>query len=187
MRSEPRPKSSEQVDQEVRASCGGGDLPFRRGTVESQLCRLTWFRNVRCGLNGYGKYHCLLEHPFARGRKINGRNNCRSVSEMLGPNTNTGQRDGPDGSMREVPGNNQHTSSRARAAALVKLGFLLYWLQHFAATHGPAAFGISCGILAIPIVSLLKPAIGYGGMYYVLIGAVLFSVLTGMFSLQSTS
>ena len=67
----------------------------------------------------------------------------------------------------------------ARAAALVKLGFLLYWLQHFAATHGPAAFGISCGILAIPIVSLLKPAIGYGGMYYVLIGAVLFSVLTG--------
>jgi hypothetical protein len=61
-----------------------------------------------------------------------------------------------------------------------KLGFFAYSRQHFAATHWPAAFGICCGLLSIPIVSLLKPILGFRGMCFVLAGAVALSAVSGV-------
>ena len=64
--------------------------------------------------------------------------------------------------------------------AVKKLGFFAYSRQHFAATHWPAAFGICCGLLSIPIVSLLKPILGFRGMCFVLAGAVAVSFANGI-------
>ena len=60
-----------------------------------------------------------------------------------------------------------------------KLGFVTYSRRHFAATHWPGAFGICCGLVSIPIVSLLKPILGYRGMCTVLAGAVALSIVGG--------
>jgi hypothetical protein len=61
-----------------------------------------------------------------------------------------------------------------------KLGFVAYFRQHFAATHWPEAVGICLGLLSIPIVSLLKPVLGFRGMCFVLAGAVALSAVSGI-------
>jgi len=60
-----------------------------------------------------------------------------------------------------------------------KLGFVAYFRQHFAGSHWPSAFGICCGLLSIPIVSLLKPVLGFRGMCFVLAGTVALSTVSG--------
>ena len=70
-------------------------------------------------------------------------------------------------------------SSAAVSQSVKNLGFIAYLRRHFAATHWPEAFGICLGLLAIPIVSLLKPVLGFRGMCFVLAGIVAFSVLSG--------
>ena len=64
--------------------------------------------------------------------------------------------------------------------AVERLGFVAYLRQYFAATHWPAAFGICLGLLAIPIVSLLKPILEFRGMCIVLAGAFILSILSGI-------
>jgi DNA-directed RNA polymerase subunit RPC12/RpoP len=59
----------------------------------------------------------------------------------------------------------------AKAAALVKVNFAVYCMHHFAQTHGPWAYGVACGILAIPLVSFFKPTLGLRGLW-VAIGCV---------------
>jgi hypothetical protein len=61
-----------------------------------------------------------------------------------------------------------------------KLGFVAYFRQHFAATHWPEAFGICLGLLSIPIVSLLKPVLGFRGMCFVLAGVLALSAVSGV-------
>jgi hypothetical protein len=52
----------------------------------------------------------------------------------------------------------------AKAAALVKVNFLVFCLHHFRETHGPWVYGVACGLLAIPIASFLKPPLGFRGL-----------------------
>ena len=60
------------------------------------------------------------------------------------------------------------------------LGFLAYYSRHFAATRGPAAAGICCGLLAIPAVSLLKPVLGFRGMCLALTGVLALAAISGI-------
>ena len=47
-------------------------------------------------------------------------------------------------------------------------GFGAYLMQHFVATRWPAAFGVCCGMLAAPVIGLLKPVLGLYGMVAIL-------------------
>jgi len=63
--------------------------------------------------------------------------------------------------------------------------FSQYWTRHFTETRGPWAFGICLGLITIPILSLLKPAIGFKGLAITLAVVIfLSSLLLLIYSLQ---
>ncbi|NLS95281.1 MAG: hypothetical protein GXX96_24335 [Planctomycetaceae bacterium] len=57
-----------------------------------------------------------------------------------------------------------------------QLSFGQYWSCHFAQTRGPWAFGVALGLIVVPVLSLLKPAIGMRGLVIVLVAVVVLSL-----------
>ena len=65
------------------------------------------------------------------------------------------------------------------------LSFSQYWAHYFADTRGPWAYGVCLGLIAIPTLSLLKPAIGLKGQAITLAVVILLSSLVlSIYSLQ---
>lgn len=57
------------------------------------------------------------------------------------------------------------------------LSFSRYYGCHFVATRGPRVLGISLGLIMLPILSLLKPTIGFRGLVITLVMVVILSLL----------